>query len=85
MKLQLIAAAALAAALSVTGLAVAEDDDRMAECKAYAEEDGVPADEMDDYLAQCMEDKAASESEDAKDEQEEEPADEESSDEESKE
>jgi len=71
MKLQLIAAVALAAAFSATVPAAAEETESKAECARYAQEDGIPADEMQEYLAQCMEDMASAQSEDAKDEPEE--------------
>ena len=68
MKLQLIAAAVLATAFTVSTPTVAEEADLKAECAKYAQEDGVPADEMQEYLAQCMKDMASADSEDAKDE-----------------
>ena len=63
MKLQLIAAAALATAFTVSTPAVADEADLKAECAKYAQEDGVPADEMQEYLAQCMKDMASADSE----------------------
>lgn len=71
MKLQLLAAMALVAAFSVTALAAAEEPqavDFKAECRKYAQEDGVSADEMESYITQCMEDMAAVQSESGKDE-----------------
>jgi hypothetical protein len=65
MKLQLTAAATLAAMLSVTAYA-AIDEAMMAEfesdCNRYAQEDGVAPEELDDYLSQCVQDLVISQS-----------------------
>jgi hypothetical protein len=68
MTLHLFAAAALVAAFSATALAA--DDEKLldafeADCKKYALEDGVPETEMEAYVAQCVKDMMAYQSEDA--------------------
>jgi hypothetical protein len=64
MKLQMLASAALAVLFSVNVMAADADATYEADCKKYAVEDGIPAAEMEEYLAQCMADMtAASEAE----------------------
>ena len=59
MKLYSIAAASVAALLAVTAFA-GIDEAQMAEfeseCKRYAVEDGIPADEVEEFLSQCVQD-----------------------------
>jgi len=63
MKKSLIGAALLGLLLA-TGSVFAADDAE-ARCREFAQEEGVKADEMDDYMAQCIEDQRAAESEES--------------------
>ncbi len=68
MKSKLIVAAALAAVFSVSAQAEMDDAQKEAfekDCKSYAAEEAVPADEMEGYIAQCVQDLAAAEAEGA--------------------
>ena len=47
---------AAAAALLLVSVGSFAEDDIQARCSQWAQEDKVPADEMQDYMAQCMED-----------------------------
>ncbi len=66
MKLCKIAAAVMAVTVSTAALA-AIDEEQMAafeaDCRKYAQEDGVAADQLEEYLASCMQDLAAAQSE----------------------
>ena len=65
MKLNMIAAAALVAVFYGGALSAADEDQMAAfeaECEKYAQEDGVAADELDEYLSQCVQDMAMSRS-----------------------
>ena len=59
MKLNIIVAAALAVAISGSASA-AIDEEQMAsfeaDCRSYAQEDGVADDQLEEYLAQCVQD-----------------------------
>ena len=66
MKKYLFASAALAALLS--GNVLAETDEAQqeafaADCKKSAMEENIPAEEMESYIAECVQDMAAAESE----------------------
>jgi hypothetical protein len=66
MKKYLFAAAALAALFSVNVLAEmdeAQHEAFAAECKTNAMEEGISDEEMESYIAKCVQDLAASESE----------------------
>ena len=58
MKLHMIASVAMATLFSINAMA-ASTATYEAECKRYAVEDEVPADELADYMAQCVADMAA--------------------------
>jgi hypothetical protein len=62
MRLKFITAAVLTATLAGTASA-AIDEELMsafdADCRRYAQEDGVPADQLDEYVAQCVQDMVA--------------------------
>ncbi len=66
MKLNTIAIAALSAVFSVN-VPAAVDEDQMAafkaDCHKYAQEDGVAGDQVEDYVAQCVQDLATAQSE----------------------
>jgi len=66
MKLPMIAVAALALFACNTAMASA-DADKMAafqaDCRKYAEEDGVAGDELEDYIAQCLQDLTSAQAE----------------------
>jgi hypothetical protein len=47
---------AAAAALLLVSFGSFAEDDIEARCNQWAQEDKVPADEMQDYMAQCIED-----------------------------
>jgi hypothetical protein len=51
---------AAAAALLLVSLGSFADDDVEARCRQWAQEDQVPADEIRDYVAQCVEDQRSS-------------------------
>jgi hypothetical protein len=53
MKRVIIAVATLAFFSSFTAIA---EESREEQCKRYAIEDGIPAEEMDEYLAECLAD-----------------------------
>jgi len=54
MNIRLIACSAALLGLFATGSALAFTDEEIdSQCRQYATEDGVPAEEMDDYLAEC--------------------------------
>lgn len=61
MKLQTLAAAALAALLSQPVLA-ADEESPEAQCKKYAAEEAVPAEEMESYVADCVKEMTSAES-----------------------
>lgn len=65
MKLHLLAVSALVGVFSCGALAASDDEEQQkafaADCKQAAMEDSVPAEEMDDYIEQCVQDMAQSE------------------------
>jgi len=64
MNIRLIACSAALLALS-SGTALAYSDEEVdAQCRQYASEDGVPPQEMADYLAECAQSLRASAPED---------------------
>ncbi|GAB6041690.1 hypothetical protein [Endothiovibrio diazotrophicus] len=64
---KLVIAASLLALFSNASLALAaEQADYEAQCRKWAQEDEVPADQLQEYLARCIEDAKASAAEDAK-------------------
>ena len=68
MKLRFAAAASMAALISVNAFAAVDEAqmaDFEADCKKYAQEDGVSAEEMEGYIAQCMQDLLVSQAETA--------------------
>ena len=62
----LVIAASLLALFSTAPVALAEEADLEAQCRKWAQEDEVAADQLQDYLARCIEDAKASAAEDAK-------------------
>ena len=55
MNIRLIACSAALVGLFAAGSALAVTDEEIdAQCRQYATEDGVPPEEMDDYLAECV-------------------------------
>jgi len=59
--------AALSAVFSINALAandMEQQESFSADCKRYAQEEGVPAEEMESYMSQCIQDLSAAASED---------------------
>lgn len=61
MKKMLFAAFALTLALPVFAADDEKNQEYMDQCKTYAQEDGVAAEEMEDYIQNCVKDMQESE------------------------